>query len=139
MYVLAGTTPQQALRFRRLEYTGHPAQFWNNLLAPAAQGGKKAMMQLKRAEVPAGTPPQHQAAASVEAAMKSVDAFMSFVETLRSNPASPAAGKIMALEMKHVGIKCEGRSGPYDLLYFPHCNKIIAADSSDDSIVYSLA
>lgn len=122
-----------------MEYTGHPAQFWNTLLAPASQGGKKAMMQLKRSEVPAGTPPQQQAAASTAAAMKSVDAFMSFVETLRSNPASPAAGKIMALEMKHVGIKCEGRADPYYLLYFPHVDKIIAADSSDDSIVYSLS
>ena len=128
-----------------MEYTGHPAAFWGNLLSAAGgNDGKKAVMRLERAEVPAevlrtATTPAQLDAAGTAAAQKSVEGFLSFVETLRKNSAEPAAQKIMMLEMKQVGIKCEGRSGPYDLLYFPHKDKVYAADYNDDSIVYVLA
>jgi hypothetical protein len=140
------TLPQteQTVTFRRLEYTSHPATFWGNLITSAGgSNGKKAVMQLERAEIPAdvmanATPAQLNAA-GVEAAHRSVMAFMRFVDTVRNPRAAAERQKILMLEMKYVGIKCEGRSGPYDLMYFPHTNKIYAADSRDDGIVYVLA
>lgn len=130
--------------FRRLELNTHPAAFWGELITSAGgSNGKKAVMQLKRAEIPAdvtarGSPAELDAAAA-DAARRSVTAFMDFVDTLSSSRAAAHREKILMLEMKHVGLKCEGRSGPYDLMYFPHRDVIYAAHSYDDAIVYVMA
>lgn len=128
--------------FRRLQLNTTPAAFWRELMSSAGDGGK-VVLQLKRAEVPpevrTRATPKQLAAAWTAAARRSALAFLEFADTAQRSREAPHIQKLLMLEMKHVGIKCEGRSGPYDLMYFPHRNAMYAAHCSDDSIVYVLA
>jgi hypothetical protein len=112
-------------------------------MAPGeGSNGKKTVLELKRAEIPADVmataTPAQRAAAGNHAAVRSVQVFMEFVDRVSSPAGAAHREKILMIEMKYVGIKCEGRSGPYDLMYFPHVDKIYAADSKNDAIVYVL-
>mgnify|MGYP001807382322 CR=1 FL=1 len=98
-------------------------------------------MPLQRVEVlkelmATATPAQLEAAGTA-AARRSVEFFHKVVNTLCEPGADAYKHAILMVEMQYVGIKCEGRSGPYDLMYFPHNNTIYAADSRDDAIVYA--
>lgn len=134
--------------FRRLEYIGHVSTFWASLIAPGGKascdsnGNKKTCVQLGQAEIPAdvmadATPAQLEAA-TTEAVARSVQHFMSIGAAVRSPQGAELRDKVMLFEMKHVAMMCEGRSGPYDLLHYPHKDETYAADSRDESIVYVL-
>lgn len=127
--------------FRRVEFSGTPQAFWQDLISSTPDKEKKSIMRLERAEVPASVQatatPQELEAAWKEAAQRSVVTFLQAMEAARSNP--EIASRVVMIEMKHVGIKCEGRSGPYDLIFFPHRPRLVmAADSNDDSILFKL-
>mgnify|MGYP001810973250 FL=1 len=141
------TTPVHM--FRRLVFTGHSSAFWEDVITSGgdydSNGNKKTHIQLARSEIPAEVLARFAGVAQLDAAVAeavqcSFMYFMEFVGTLRSRAeGADMRDKIKLVEMKHVAIKCEGRSGPYDLMYFPHEDKIYAADSRSDDIVYILA
>jgi hypothetical protein len=130
------------LTFKKVQHTGHPREFWRTMIRPDIDKDRKQIIRLERTDVPAelrrtATTPQQMDAAGTAAAKMSVADFMRFVSTLRSCPAQ--SNKVVMVEMQHVGVKCEGRSGPYDLLYFPRTDEIFAADSNIEGIVYKMS
>jgi hypothetical protein len=140
--VAAEQQSTRVLSFRRVEYTCHPAAFWAGLIGdPAADPNRKSIISMKRAEVPddvrrTATTAEQQEAAGAEAAQRSLASFMGCVDTIKSS--EETSKKVLMVGMKHVGIKCEGRSGPYDLLYFVRTDALYAADSRDDAILYRM-
>lgn len=130
------------MQFRRVEYTCHPAAFWAGLVGnQEADPKKKAILRLRRAEVPdevlrTATTAEQKEAAGAEAAQWSLQAFMNCVDTVRGS--TEISQKVLKVEMKFVGIKCEDRSGPYDLMYFVRTDELYAADSRDDAILYRM-
>jgi hypothetical protein len=133
--------------FRRLVFTGHSSTFWEDVITSGrdydSNGNKKTHIQMARTEIPAEVLARCSGVAQLDAAVAeavqcSFMYFMEFVGTLRSPDGAELRGKIKLVEMKHVAIKCEGRSGPYDLMYFPHKDAIYAADSRSDDFVYIL-
>lgn len=130
------------LSFKKVQLTGHPMEFWGTMIRPNIDKDRKSIIRMERCEVPTevrrtATTLELMDAAGAEAAQKSVTGFLRFVTSLRNLPAESQV--VLMVEMKHVGLRCEGRSGLYDLLYFPRTDEVFAADSDNDGIVYKMA
>lgn len=136
------------LTFRRLELTKPPAAFWGDLMREAessitAPKYKKTVLEVHPAEIQDeiwAYDYEQQKAAGAEAARVSVTTFMNVVEDLRDFMAGGCAdNNVVKVEMRYVDIKCGDRSGPYDLVHFPHNNTTYAVHSYHNSAVFVLA